>query len=168
MSYLKNCDHWIFDINIIALWLLIWQCNCYVKKLHTENIYRWNVWGFLQNNTGKECGGVWGRDETSLVISSWWFTVLLGLLVCISKIFQNKVFFFLSSLRCRHPETTIVSTLTSCIFQIFTQKNILFTIIYYMVHNLWNQHIIQTTLTFASYLTIYLFMSVNADLQYCF
>lgn len=93
MSYLKKCEHWIFDISIIALWLLIWQCNYYVKKLHTLNIYRWNVWGFLQNNTGKECGGVWGRDETSLVKNSWWFTVLLGLLVYILKIFQNKVFF---------------------------------------------------------------------------
>lgn len=41
------------------------------KKLHAENIYRWNdVWNSLRNNTGGGSGGVGGRDETSLVMST--------------------------------------------------------------------------------------------------
>lgn len=134
------------------------------QKVTPENIYRWNVWGFLQNNTGKECGGVWDRDETSLAVSSWWFTVLLGLLVYIYLKFSRiKSFFFFKfpgmsppwKHHCQHFNIMYLLNL-------YPEEYIVY--YYYMVHNLWNQHIIQTTLTFASHLIIYLFMSVNADL----
>ena len=49
-------------------------CNCFVKKkLHTENIYRWNdVLDSLQNNTGVGGGAGWEKCGVGMKAAWLW------------------------------------------------------------------------------------------------